>query len=757
MPAKRALIPAALCLGLLGTTTQVLIIRELLVAFTGNELTIATTLAFWLLFVAGGCLLWKRAATRHRTSTPAGLLLIGAGCAAVLQVAAIRLVHPLAVTFGEIPAPGVVMLLSAIGVAPSGMILGAVFVSLVALADRSPARLPVSAIYGAETIGSGIAGTLVGLFLSEVLNPVAIAALAALVGLAAGGYLLLEDGIRRHRAGSAFTVLCLAALAAVLSLSGDIDLDTRGIQWRPLEVAETVDSRYGNIVVTERGGIHDFFETGVLAFTIPDPLYAEECAHIPLLHHPGPKDVLLIGGAGSGLVAEVAKHPSVGHITYVELDPAVLRLAGKYSPSGWLAAPGIETTPVYGDGRSFVAGAPAPFDVVIVSVGMPVSLQVNRYYTAEFFELVRSVLQPDGILALKIPSEGAYLSPELASLLAALMNACRRSFASVEALPGDYIHLLASPRLDLASRRDALRETLRKRGLETSYITDAALRDRLSPFRSAVLDSLIRKHDTGIVNTDGRSVSFSYAIGLWARQFRTGRFVQAVTSWLNLRKCVAVLLLLCLATAITHLRFSGCPWPALPAAIGVYSMGFTTMFCQILIVLSFQIVSGYVYTRIAVIVAAFMVGMGAAAIITGLRHRGAQRPATLVILQGGFVFVPLLILLALNQLKSPGAGFPHAADAVFMGLALLTGALGGTVFATASSIMTDLSPGRVDAGAIAYSVDLIGACLAGFTTGLFIVPALGIGQSAYAVAAANLALVVILIGLARVRLRAPAR
>lgn len=757
MPAKRGLILAAFCLGLLGTTAQVVVIRELLVAFTGNELTIATTLAIWLLSVAAGCFLLKGAARRQVGPTTLAFLFIIAGIAAVVQAVLVRFLHPLTVAFGELPQPAMVAVLSVIGVAPAALVLGGTFVSLVGLTDRVRPPVPVAAIYGAETLGSGAIGIVLGVYLFEKLNPVAIVSLAGLIGLAAGTFLLLGDKGQRTPVKRVVALVCLACLVGTLALSGPIDLLTRRVEWQPLDVAETLDSKYGNIVVTNRGGIHDFFETGVLAFTIPDRRYAEECVHIPLLHHPDPDNVLLIGGAGSGLVAEVGKHPSVTHIEYVEIDPAMISLVGMYSPPGWLDAPGIEVTPIYGDGRHYVSRTSAQFDAVIVSVGVPLSLQVNRYYTAEFFARVRSVLRPGGIVSLKIPLEGAYLSPELASLLAALKNGCRRSFEYVEVLPGDYIHLLASPELDIARRTDLLRETLKARHLTTSYITDAALQDRLSPFRMALLDSLVRRNDTGIVNTDGQPVSFSYAISLWARQFRSGRLLYSVITWLGFKRCLVVLLLLCLAVTLAHRRVSRCSWSTMPAAIALYSMGFTTMFCQVLIVLSFQIVSGYIYARIAIIVAAFMLGMGSASSIAGLRQRGPARSRTLAILHCGFIALPLVVLLALNYLKSPRTTFSYPADLVFGGLALLTGIFGGSMFAAASSIMVARLPGRVDAGAVAYSLDLTGACVAGFATGLLIIPALGIGQSAYVVSATNLVALTILIGLIGFRRAPPPR
>ena len=51
-------------------------------------------------------------------------------------------------------------------------------------------------------------------------------------------------------------------------------------------------------------------------------------------------------------------------------------------------------------------------------------------------------------------------------------------------------------------------------------------------------------------------------------------------------------------------------------------MGLTTMFTEILLVLSFQIVSGYMYGRIAALVASFMFGMGLASSLAGSRRFG---------------------------------------------------------------------------------------------------------------------------------------
>ena len=48
--------------------------------------------------------------------------------------------------------------------------------------------------------------------------------------------------------------------------------------------------------------------------------YHEMLAHVPLLTHPNPQKVLVVGGGDGGTVREVLKHPSVTKVTLVEIS-----------------------------------------------------------------------------------------------------------------------------------------------------------------------------------------------------------------------------------------------------------------------------------------------------------------------------------------------------------------------------------------------------------------------------------------------------
>ena len=48
--------------------------------------------------------------------------------------------------------------------------------------------------------------------------------------------------------------------------------------------------------------------------------YHEMIAHIPMMQHPCPKSVLVIGGGDGGTIREVMKHKTVEKLCFVEID-----------------------------------------------------------------------------------------------------------------------------------------------------------------------------------------------------------------------------------------------------------------------------------------------------------------------------------------------------------------------------------------------------------------------------------------------------
>jgi hypothetical protein len=114
-------------------------------------------------------------------------------------------------------------------------------------------------------------------------------------------------------------------------------------------------------------------------------------------------------------------------------------------------------------------------------------------------------------------------------------------------------------------------------------------------------------------------------------------------------------------------------------------MGFLLMTLQIYLMLGFQSLFGYLYIQLALLMAAFMLGMGLGS-WWSLRSGGG--PLRLLRLQAGAAACPLLLCAVLSGLGAVVGGAPTTlvSHLVFPLLALLAGVMGGYQFPLASRI-----------------------------------------------------------------------
>jgi len=161
--------------------------------------------------------------------------------------------------------------------------------------------------------------------------------------------------------------------------------------FQKIEVLDTAE--YGRILVLD----------GIIQIAEADEfLYHEMLVHAALLSHRRPGSILVIGGGDGGVLRELVKYRSVRHITLVELDPEVIRVAKKFLPTISQGAFRDRRVSVrIGDGAAVVEEAPAAsFDVIVndsteyVS-GSPAELLFSR----NFYRKVRRALKPGGIFA----------------------------------------------------------------------------------------------------------------------------------------------------------------------------------------------------------------------------------------------------------------------------------------------------------------------------------------------------------------------
>ncbi len=153
-----------------------------------------------------------------------------------------------------------------------------------------------------------------------------------------------------------------------------------------------------DVVETVALGRMLFLDGMVMTSERDEFIYHEMIAHIPMLAHPNPKTVLVIGGGDGGTIREVLKHPSVERAVLCEIDGEVIEVCKKYLPSiaGKLDDPKVEIE--VRDGAAYIAEHPNTFDVILIDSTDPIG-PGEKLFTQEFYTHVLAALTENGIMA----------------------------------------------------------------------------------------------------------------------------------------------------------------------------------------------------------------------------------------------------------------------------------------------------------------------------------------------------------------------
>lgn len=132
-------------------------------------------------------------------------------------------------------------------------------------------------------------------------------------------------------------------------------------------------------------------------------IYHELIAHVPLMAHPEPKRVLVVGGGDGGTVREVLRHPSVEHVTLCEIDGMVVEQSKKWLPTIACKLDDPRVTVRIEDAIAFVATQEAAFDAILIDSSDPVG-PGEGLFTREFYTNARRALKPGGVLCVQTES-----------------------------------------------------------------------------------------------------------------------------------------------------------------------------------------------------------------------------------------------------------------------------------------------------------------------------------------------------------------
>jgi spermidine synthase len=764
---------ALLLMGFSGIIAQVLLLRELLIVFSGNELTIGIILANWLIIEAAGSFLLGRCIEGIKRKVEAFVLVQMLFSLSLPSM--VYLTRSLRVLLGVAPGEGLgflhILYSSFFILFPVTLPHGALFTfgckihsqhSMVAQASLPVTKHPASSVQNAgsvgrvylyETLGTIIGGVCFVYLMVPRLHSFQIAFIVASLNLISC-VSLLSPFCRSDPAGRSHKV-ALASISMISLLSVSYLLFSRNAdeihrssidrQWEGQNVVHYQNSIYGNITVIDEEGQYTFFSDGIPVITSPDPdtTFVEEFAHIPMLSHPNPREILVLSGGAGGVISEILKHPTVENVDYAELDPLLLELVRKFpTPLTQLELSDSANVKVRNmDGRLLVQSTTHQYDLILIGLSTPSDLQVNRMFTKEFFLAAKKRLKDGGLIALTLPGSLTYLSEELRNLNACILNTLRAIYPYIRVIPGDFNLFLASasPQVSLI-KASLLSQRLKERTLRVDLLTPRHIEYKLHERWADWFSQLIEGY-RGERNYDFLPTAVFHSLAHWNALFSPSfhkYFMWFEKVGANLVFALfAIIVSISVATIASGVllwrRGEPCVRPCVrlfskvSIPFAVMSTGFAGMLFDLLLIFAFQTLYGYVFHQVGILITAFMFGTAVGSLLVTSLLKRIRRDIRLLIKMELAIIVfacslPMIFLLSSRHFEHPASG-----PMIFSILSFISGFLIGSEFPLATKILLkDREPKVGTAAGLLYGADLFGGWLGGLMGGIVLLPVLGV-------------------------------
>jgi hypothetical protein len=273
-----------------------------------------------------------------------------------------------------------------------------------------------------------------------------------------------------------------------------------------------------------------------------------------------------------------------------------------------------------------------------------------------------------------------------------MYDTLKGEFKNVLVVPGERVYYVASDgplSYDIAGK-------LNERRIETKYVNANYLKGVLTEERIRnFIDSI---QNTGEINSDFKPVVYSNYLERTARQFNLD------LRWLYLLLAVIML--------VVYMNLDS-------IQLSIFNFGFSGVVLEVAVLVFFQIIYGFVYGKIGLLVTFFMAGLALGAYHTTHKHASIHADKNLLEKTvGGMTACSILIPVFSYVLSETASSL--AANVVFPLFTLVVGLLVGAAFPLACRLYKSK-----DASTL-YALDLFGAFTGSVAASALLIPALGV-------------------------------
>ena len=703
--------------------SQILLVREFLVSFYGNELSIGIIFACWLGWIGIGSAVGNKVIKRLQSILSLFIVLIAlTPLVTFMQILAVKFVRgfihtPTGEFLSMMELLGFSFSVLSVGCLLWGMLftLGAKMLS----SEREELWRGVNKAYVLESVGSVAGGLLFSCVLASLLSTLQTVCFLLFITWS----MALWHGLKSKKQFKTVAFLCIIVVYYILlqpirTLEHQMDAYQWSLINDKLTFVRSIDSKYQNLSLLRLENQHTIYTDGRPAYNIPNTYEAEVFIHSILVHRFDAKRVLILGGGFNGILKEILKYP-VQEIEYVEIDPALLPFVepvlDKQNQQA-LRDPRVKI--MSGDGREFLSRKQRSFDVIILNIGEPSTASLNRFFTLEFYQQCSTRLTSDGILAFSVPSSAEYITDEMKNLNASIYYTFKQVFKNVLVIPGDHAILIGSrSKRPFIQDPDSLAHLYAMTKISTEYFSKYMFEEKMPPDRIRYITNMLESVQNYRINTDTDPVTYYFDLLLWNRFLhgdnslfssitRTGIFAVGALA-------VGILFIIIL---VRRRQIEKRERNAL--AIIIACGGMIGMALNLLLLLNFQETFGSIYEMLGAMTAVSMLGLALGAMVIVRITQKHKMKFLLLVVLSALVSVVLLLPQLLHLLLRV-----HSMPFTLI-ITMFCGGLIGMLFGIVNRLY---SYHTKDLGSI-YAYDVLGSSVGALIACSVLLPVLGIQE-----------------------------
>lgn len=287
-----------------------------------------------------------------------------------------------------------------------GLLIGMEIPIVIRLNDEfENLRVNVSTVMEKDYYGSLLGGVFfafVGLpYLGLTYTPFILGSINFLVAI--GLFIMLRNSVDT-KIKQRLKLACIGVFALLLSgvaLAKPIIAYGEQSRYKDRVIFEE-QTKYQKITITRsEDGYWLFINGNQQLSSIDEVMYHEPLVHPVMSLSQNPVNVLVMGGGDGGAVREILKYPTVEDITLVDLDPAMTDLG---QTNSWLVSMNNNSMNqdrvaiINEDGFTYLTDDVKYYDVIIIDLPDPKTIELGRLYSFEFYKLCYNRLRPNGVI-----------------------------------------------------------------------------------------------------------------------------------------------------------------------------------------------------------------------------------------------------------------------------------------------------------------------------------------------------------------------